>query len=120
MADLPSTHVAHAHTSTLAGAVWMVVISLLLFFLPAVNGFIAGIIGGYMVGSLGRALIAALLPALIIAGGLWGILAVLGLPVVGFLAGTAVTVLIALSELGLFLGATIGALMHGFFRHSDS
>ena len=63
------------HTGMVAGAVWMVVLSLALFFVPGLNGLIAGLVGGYLVGSLGRALAAAVLPALLVAVGLWLLLA---------------------------------------------
>ena len=46
------------HTGVVAGAVWMVVLSLALFFVPGLNGLIAGLVGGYLVGSPGRALAA--------------------------------------------------------------
>lgn len=118
MPDVTSAPHTHSHTGTLAGAIWMVVISLALFFLPGINGLIAGLVGGYMIGTVGRALIAALLPALIIAAGLWALLSIVGLPVIGFLAGTAVTILIASSDVALFLGAFLGAAVHQMLGHS--
>lgn len=117
MTDLSSAKNPHSHTGTLLGAVWMVVISLALFFLPGLNGLIAGLVGGYMIGSVGRAFTAALLPALIVAAGLWALLILVGLPVIGFLAGTAVTILIASSEVALFVGAFLGAVAHRFLDH---
>jgi hypothetical protein len=88
-----------------------------LFFVPAVNGVIAGLVGGYLVGTLGRAMAAAVLPALIVALGLWALLTVFGLPVIGFFAGAAVTILIVLSEIGLFLGAVLGVAAHQLTHH---
>lgn len=95
-------------SSIVAGAAWMVVISLVLFFLPAINGLIAGAVGGHKVGSVGRALLASVLPALVLASCLWLLLAVFQLPFVGLLAGFAVGTLIVVSDLGLFVGAAIG------------
>lgn len=118
MPEITAAAHTHSHTGTFVGAVWMVVISLALFFLPAINGLIAGLVGGYMIGTVGRALIAALLPALIISAGLWGLLSLLGLPVIGFLAGTAVTILIASSDVALFVGAVLGAAVHQMLGHS--
>ena len=107
------------HTGVVAGAVWMVVLSLALFFVPGLNGLIAGLVGGYLVGSLGRALAAAVLPALIVAVGLWMLLAALGMPILGFFAGGAITVLIVLAEVGLFLGAAVGAIVHQIIHHNS-
>lgn len=98
-------------SSIVAGTLWMVLISLVLFFFPLINGFVGGLVGGYKVGTVGRALAAALLPALLIAVGLWVLFAVLDLPIIGLLAGAAIGFAVALSEVGLFLGAALGGLM---------
>ena len=105
------------HAGIIVGAMWMVVLSLALFFIPGINGLIAGFVGGYWVGSLGRAMVAAILPALIVAAGLWVLLAAVGMPILGLFAGAAVTVLIVLAELGLFLGAAVGAIVHQIMHH---
>lgn len=97
-----------SRTSVVLGAVWMVVISLVLFFLPAINGLIGGLVGGYKVGSAGRALVAAILPAVIVGVGFWILLAAVGVPIWGIFGGLAIGLLIALSELGLFVGALLG------------
>ena len=106
------------HAGIVIGAIWMVVLSLALFFIPGVNGLIAGLVGGYLVGSFGRAMLAAVLPALIVAAGLWVLLAAVGMPILGLFAGAAVTVLIVLAELGLFLGAALGAIIHHVMHHA--
>lgn len=98
-------------TSILGGALWMVVISLGLFFLPAINGLIAGFVGGYKVGSVKRALLAALLPAVVIAGLVWVVFVALDLGLLGLFAGFTVGVIIAIADLGLFVGAVLGALV---------
>ncbi len=98
-------------SSVIVGAIWMVVISLLLFWLPAINGLIAGAVGGYKVGSVRSALIAAILPAIIVAAGLWLLLIALDLPLLGIVAGFAVGILILLADVGLFLGAVIGGVL---------
>ena len=95
-------------TNVFLAAVWMVVISLLLFFVPLVNGLIGGAIGGYKAGSIKRGLVAAIIPAVVVAIGLWLVLIAFELPVVGFVAGTAVGFLILLADVGLFIGAAIG------------
>jgi hypothetical protein len=95
-------------SSVFSGSLWMVGISLALFFLPAINGFVGGLVGGYKVGGSGRALTAAILPAIVVGLGLWLLLAVLEAPVIGFLSGIALIGLIVFSSLGLLLGAAIG------------
>src|SRR5687768_7846708 len=110
--------IVNHHAGIVMGAIWMVVLSLALFFVPGVNGLIAGLVGGYLVGSLARAMAAAILPALIVAIGLWILLAAVGMPILGFFAGAAITVLIVLAELGLFLGAALVAIVHQLMHHA--
>lgn len=95
-------------SSVFAGSVWMVVLSLLLFFLPVINGLIGGFVGGMKVGGVKRALTAALLPALLVAIGLWVLLAILDLPIFGLVAGVAVGIWVILADVGLFIGAAMG------------
>ncbi len=90
------------------GSLWMVGLTLLLFWLPLVNGLVGGLVGGYRVGTVGRALSAAILPAVVVAIGLWLLLAAFDFGVLGFLAGLGVAGLIVFSEIGIFLGAAIG------------
>lgn len=90
------------------GSIWMVVITLALFFIPLVNGLIGGFVGGYKVGGVPRALTAAILPAIVVAAGLWLLLIILDFPVIGFIAGAAVGLLILLADVGVFLGAALG------------
>lgn len=99
--------------SVIEGSLWMVGLSLALFFLPLINGFIAGLVGGYKVGTVKRGLAAAVLPAVVVAVGLWVLLSVFGLPLMGFIAGVAVSGWIALSDIGLFVGAAIGGAFGG-------
>jgi hypothetical protein len=97
--------------SVFVGSVWMVVISMVLFFVPLINGLIGGFVGGYMVGTVKRALIAAVLPAVVVAIGLGLLLAMVDLPVLGFIAGLTVGFIVLLSDVGLFIGAAIGGAM---------
>jgi hypothetical protein len=100
--------------SIVMAAVWMVVISLLLFFLPLVNGLIGGAVGGYKAGSPSRGFIAALVPSILVAGLLWAVFALFGGPVLGFFAGAAAGMLVLLADVGLFIGALIG----GYFAET--
>jgi hypothetical protein len=86
----------------------MVVISLVLFFLPLINGLIGGAVGGYMAGSVRRGLTAAILPAIIVAAGLFVLLLLFEAPLAGFFVGLAGGVVVLLADVGLFLGAAIG------------
>jgi len=95
-------------TSLVVSAIWMVLISMLLFFLPALNGLIGGAVGGYKAGSVKRGLGAALLPAIAAGIGIWVLLAILDAPVLGFLSGLAFGVWALISSIGLLIGAMIG------------
>ena len=99
-----------SRSSIVTGSLWMVGISLVLFFLPLGNGLIGGLVGGYKVGSPGGALASAVLPAAIVSVGLWILLAMLDVPVLGFAAGAAVGILIVLADVGLFVGALVGGV----------
>lgn len=98
-------------TSAVVGAVWMVVISLALFFLPVINGLVGGLVGGYKVGRPKTALVAALLPAIIVGVGMWILLAFFDLPVLGFFAGLAGGIWVLLADVGLLIGAPIGGAL---------
>jgi hypothetical protein len=89
----------------------MIGVSLLLFFIPAVNGLIGGAVGGYKAGSAARGLTAALLPSIIVGLAIWGILALFDAPVLGFIGGLAVGVWALFSSLGLLVGAVAGGAL---------
>jgi hypothetical protein len=99
---------AKTNSSMLASATWMLGVSLVLFFLPAVNGLIGGFVGGYKAGTVGRALGAAILPALVLGMGLWVLFGLFGAPFIGFIGGFAIGVWALLSSGGLLVGALIG------------
>lgn len=98
-------------SSILASSLWMIVISLVLFFLPAINGLIGGWVGGYKAGSAGRGLGAAVLPSIVVGVILWIMLASYGRPILGFFGGMAVGVWALISSLSLLIGAAIGGVM---------
>lgn len=78
---------------------WMLVLSILLFWLPGLGSLIAGIVGGKIAGSVGRAFFASILPSLIF-GVLLGVFAH---------ALTAIPWLVALISVGGFVIAAGGA-----------
>lgn len=98
-------------SSILAASLWMLVISLLLFWLPTFGPLIAGYVGGRRAGSPGRGLVAALLPMLLLGALVWLVFAGMMLPVVGVLAGATLAVALLLQGVGLVAGAVIGGLL---------
>lgn len=102
----------HQPGSVFWGAFWMFLISLLLFWLPGVGGFIAGLVGGRVAGSVGNALLAAFLPAIVLGAGLFFFATALtGMIAIGVLAGLGGLVLGSLHIGMLLLGALIGGLI---------
>lgn len=101
----------HRAASIPVGSAWMVLITLVLFFLPAINGLIGGLVGGYKVGTAGRGIMAALIPAVVAGVGIWILFAVFSAPAWGILAGATATTLLIISELSLFVGAILGGLL---------
>lgn len=98
--------------SVVSGAIWMTVISVLLFWLPVFGPLLAGLVGGKKAGGVGDAILAVLLPGAILAVVLFLASAVLtGLPVVGALMA-ATGLLFYVLNIGLLLvGAIIGGIM---------
>ena len=105
-------------TSLVVAALWMIGISLVLFFLPALNGLIGGAVGGYKAGSTKRGLGAAILPAIVVGIGIWLLLAVFDAPIIGFLAGIAVGLWALISSIGLLIGAAIGGAVSPHPSHA--
>ena len=90
------------------GGLWMLILAVLLSWLPILGPLIAGFVGGRVIGEETRALVVALVPGVLLAGVLWGILAVFELPVLGAVAGFGALVVVAVQELPLLLGAWFG------------
>ena len=98
--------------SIVLGALWMLVISVLLFWLPVVGPLIAGVVGGKTAGSVGRAIAAVFLPAIISAILLFLLGTVLtGVPLIGALAGMGGFVLVSAHVGPLLVGAILGGLL---------
>lgn len=103
--------------SIVVASIWMVVISLSLFFLPLVNGLLGGATGGYLAGNWKRGLLAAVLPAIVLSVGTWLLLTAFDMPVVGLVAGTAIGFLVVFADIGLFLGAVVGGIIAESRQH---
>jgi hypothetical protein len=98
--------------SILSGIIWMFVISLLLFRLPAVGPLIAGFVGGKKSGGVGSAIIAVFLPGIIFGIALFLLASSLtGLPIIGAVAGFGGFVLSLLHIGPLLIGAIIGGVL---------
>lgn len=98
--------------SVIMGMIWMAVISLLLFWLPAVGPLIAGIVGGKVAGGVGSGFLAALLPGILLAGILFFAGTYLtGIPLVGAIAAMGTLILILINIIPLLIGALIGGLL---------
>ena len=98
--------------SILMGMFWMFIISLLLFWLPAIGPLIAGIVGGKRAGGVINGQIAALLPGLVLAAILFFSGTILTtLPVFGaFIAGLGLLIYLLYVPV-LMIGALIGGLL---------
>jgi hypothetical protein len=94
--------------SIFSGALWMVVLALLLFWLPVVGPLIAGFVGGRKSGGVGNAIIAAIIPSLLAAGVLLLLGTVVGLPVIGAIVGAGFFVVLLVETVPLLLAAIVG------------
>ncbi len=98
--------------SILAGMFWMIIISLLLFWLPGIGSLIAGIVGGKQAGGVGAGILAALLPGVIIAVALLvGGTMLTALPLVGALLAGIGGLIYLVYVPTLLIGALIGGLL---------
>jgi hypothetical protein len=86
----------------------MLVISMILFFAPAINGLVGGLVGGYKAGSAGRGLAAAVLPAVVVGLLSWILFASFHAPFLGFIGGVAIGLWALFSSVGLLIGALVG------------
>jgi hypothetical protein len=89
----------------------MSVVSALLFWLPVLGPLVAGYVGGTTAGSVTRGVLAAVLPAVLTGVLLFLAAAVLELPVIGALFGSAVILLTLAHSTVLVVGAVIGGLL---------
>jgi hypothetical protein len=92
--------------------VWMLVLSLLLFWLPVLGMFIAGLVGGRKAGGVGTAIAAALLPSLVVAAVMFFLATALtGMPLLGAIAGFGAGVLVVANVVPLLAGAVVGGIL---------
>ena len=99
------------------GAVWMVVIPALLFWIPGVGGLIGGVAGGKAAGSVGRALLAWLVSIVLVTALFIGLGTLLttatlsGMIVFSFFAGLGLYALLVVDSSMRLLGAIIGGVI---------
>ncbi len=98
--------------SMIMGMIWMLVLSLLLFWLPAFGSLIAGIVGGKVAGGVGSGILAALLPGILLALALFfGGTMLTAMPVFGAVIAGGGLLLYVFYIPPLLIGALIGGLM---------
>ena len=98
--------------SIVSASLWMLVISLLLFWLPFVGPLLGGVVGGRKAGGVVRAILAALVPAFVVGALLLVLATVLtGMPLIGAIAGAGGFTLVAAQVGPMLLGAILGGLM---------
>lgn len=97
--------------SILSGAFWMLLLSALLFWLPALGQLIAGYVGGKKAGGVFAGLIAGILPAIIIGGGILTLSTSMDLPIIGAVLGGAATLIVLAYSVTILIGALIGGVL---------
>lgn len=105
------TRTTEPRASFIKASLWMIVLSILLFWMPILGPVVAGLVGGWFAGTIGRAVLASLVPAVLLALLIWGIGTLFALPVVGALTGGAIGLVILFGDLPLILAAIVGALI---------
>src|SRR5712691_1772323 len=98
--------------SVLSGMIWMALLSLLLFWLPVIGPFVAGVVGGKKSGGVAAAIAAVFLPGILFGVLLFVFGSVLtGLPIFGFVAGMGAFALSLVHVGPLLLGAIVGGFL---------
>ena len=90
---------------------WMVGLSILLFWLPTLGPLVAGFVGGRKAGGVGPALVAAIIPAVLVAALILLLGTLVSLPVIGALVGAGLFFAILFQSVPLLIGAVIGGAL---------
>lgn len=90
---------------------WMLLLSVLLFWLPALGPLIAGYVGGKKAGGTIRGIFAAILPTLLVGAAIFVIGAGLELPLIGAIAASVVVLYLLIHGGGVLIGALIGGAL---------
>ena len=91
---------------------WMLFLSILLFWLPIFGALIAGVVGGKKAGGVGSAILAVFIPAIIMAVLAFALATVLsGIPVIDLVAGLGGLSMALINVGPLLVGAIIGGIL---------
>lgn len=97
--------------SIVGGALWMLFLSLLLFWLPIAGPLIAGFVGGRVAGTAGNGFIAAILPAIVLAIVVFIVASIFNLPFIGLFAGFTLFVIAVVHSVWVIIGGVIGGAL---------
>ena len=89
---------------------WMGGLALLLFWLPGIGPFVAGLVGGFKARTVGNATLAVFLPAVLLGAMSFAAVTWMYDAIWGALAGAGTAVLLLINVGPLFLGAVLGAV----------
>lgn len=95
-----------------SATLWMIGLSILLFWLPTVGPLIAGFVGGRKAGSVGSAIVAAIIPAILVGVLLFVLGTLVELPIIGALVGAGVLFIILFESIPLLIGAVGGGAIN--------
>lgn len=96
--------------SILSGTLWMIGLSIVLFWLPVVGPLIAGFVGGRKSGGVVPALISSIIPAILAAGLLLLAGTGLGVPIIGAIVGAGLFIVVLIEMVPLILAAIVGGV----------
>lgn len=101
-----------SESRVVSGTLWMIGVSIAIYFLPVANGLIAGTIGGYRIGSPRAALMSALGAVAFTSCLLWMMFTLIPFPMMGNpITQIGAFGLIFLTDIGLIVGAGIGGVV---------
>lgn len=90
---------------------WMIGVSILVFWVPFAGPVFAGFVGGSRAGGVGPAVVAAVLPAILVAALVFVLGPVVALPAFGVLAGVGTLLVMISQSVPLVLGAALGGTL---------
>lgn len=97
--------------STGSALLWMVGLSMVLFWVPVAGPVLAGYVGGSKAGGIGPAVFVSVLPAIMVATLVFLLGSAVTLPVVGALVGAGTLLVVLFQSLPLVAGAALGGAL---------
>ena len=98
-------------SSTGNAMLWMIGLSILLFWIPVAGPVFAGFVGGSKAGGIGQAAVAAVPPTILVGALVFLLGSVAALPVVGAAAGIGMLLVMLSQSLPLVVGAVLGGTL---------